>query len=102
MSTEASALSKKRGMNDDNIALLRWLTRSAETGAAVLREGRLSCTTGRVRALCKQAGEWRWNAGPHARTRYAELKTPPEESSKKALASVCQMLMATNEFLYVE
>ena len=79
-------MSKKRGMNDDNIALLRWLTRSAETGAAVLREGRLSCTTGRVRALCKQAGEWRWNAGPHARTRYAELKTLLAEEGSALLA----------------
>ena len=65
----------RRGMNGDNIALLRWLARSAETGAAVLRDGRLSCTTGRIRALFKQAGEWRWIAGPHACTRHPDLKT---------------------------
>ena len=50
------------------------------------------------------AEEARWSAEHIEKEtrRYAELKTPPEESSKKALASVCQMLMATNEFLYVE
>ena len=64
----------RRGITDDSIALLRWLARSAETGAAVLRKGRLSCTTGRFRALCRQAGEWRWIAGPHAHPRYPDLK----------------------------
>jgi signal transduction histidine kinase/ActR/RegA family two-component response regulator len=64
----------RRGLTNDNIVLLRWLARSAETGAAVLREGRISCTTGRLRTLCRQPGEWRWIAGPHAHTRYPDLR----------------------------
>jgi len=79
-------LGTRRGMTNDNIALLRWLARSVETGAAVLREGRLSCTTGRIRTLCRQPGEWRWIAGPHARTRYPDLKTLLVEEGSALLA----------------
>ena len=82
-----SAVSLRRGMTGDNIALLRWLARSVETGAAVLRDGRLSCTTGRIRTLCKQPGEWRWIAGPHAHTRYANLKTLITDEGSALLAT---------------
>jgi len=34
--------------------------------------------------------------------RYLDLKTPPEQAAKKALTGVCQMLLATNEFLYID
>ena len=68
-------MARRRGMTSDNIALLRWIAHSSETGAAVVRGRRLSSTTGRIRSLCKQAGEWRWIAGPHAHTRYPDLKT---------------------------
>ena len=67
-------MARRRGLTTDNIVLLRWLARSAETGAAVLREGRISCTTGRLRELCRRPGEWRWIAGPHGHTRYADLR----------------------------
>jgi signal transduction histidine kinase/ActR/RegA family two-component response regulator len=77
----------RRGMTGDGIALLRWLARSSETGAAVLRKGRLSCTTGRVRALCRQAGEWRWIAGAHAHTRYPDLKALLVGEANALLAS---------------
>jgi len=80
-------VSLRRGMTGDNIALLRWLARSVETGAAVLRDGRLSCTTGRIRTLCKQPGEWRWIAGPHAHTRYANLKTLITDEGSALLAT---------------
>lgn len=36
------------------------------------------------------------------RRRYLELKTPSEEAAQRSLASMCQMLMGTNEFLFVE
>ena len=50
------------------------------------------------------AEEMQWSVEHIAKEkqRYLDLKTAPDESAKKALASVCQMLMATNEFLYVE
>ena len=34
--------------------------------------------------------------------RYLELKSSAQESSDKALASLCQMLLGTNEFLYLD
>jgi mono/diheme cytochrome c family protein len=34
--------------------------------------------------------------------RYLDLKSPAGEAFKKALASLCQMLMASNEFLYID
>jgi hypothetical protein len=34
--------------------------------------------------------------------RYLDLNTPPEQAAAKALAGACQMLLATNEFLYVD
>ena len=34
--------------------------------------------------------------------RYLDVKTPPEQAAKNALTSVCQMLLATNEFLYID
>jgi hypothetical protein len=50
------------------------------------------------------ADETRWSALhlEKQRQRYLGLKTSAEESSKKALANLCQMLLGTNEFLYVE
>ncbi len=46
--------------------------------------------------------QWASAHGEEIRKRYLELKTPPEEASLKALASVCQVLLGSNEFLYVE
>jgi len=34
--------------------------------------------------------------------RYLDLKTPPEMASEKALSYFCQMLLASNEFLYID
>lgn len=34
--------------------------------------------------------------------RYLDLKTPPEVASGKALSYLCQMLLASNEFLYID
>jgi hypothetical protein len=34
--------------------------------------------------------------------RFKGVKMPPKQAAEKALASLCQMLLATNEFLYVE
>jgi hypothetical protein len=34
--------------------------------------------------------------------RFTGVQVPKKEAEEKALASICQMLMATNEFLYVE
>jgi hypothetical protein len=50
------------------------------------------------------AEETRWSVEHIAgeTERYLRLKTPPEQASRQALASMCQMLMASNEFLYVE
>jgi signal transduction histidine kinase/ActR/RegA family two-component response regulator len=80
-------VARRRSMSSDDIALLRWLSHSAETGVAVLRRGRLSSTTRRIRTLCKQAGEWRWIAGPHACTRYADLKTLLMQEGSALLAT---------------
>jgi signal transduction histidine kinase/ActR/RegA family two-component response regulator len=67
--------------------LLRWFCRSAETGAAVLRNGRLAFTSRRFRSLSKQPGEWRWIAGPHERTRYPDLRALATEEGAALLAS---------------
>jgi Protein of unknown function (DUF1553)/Protein of unknown function (DUF1549)/Planctomycete cytochrome C len=50
------------------------------------------------------AEETRWSAShfEKQRQRYLGLKSSAEQSSQKALASLCQMLLGTNEFLYVE
>ena len=33
---------------------------------------------------------------------YVEVNTQPQQASRVALTSLCQMLMSTDEFLYVE
>jgi hypothetical protein len=34
--------------------------------------------------------------------RFSSVQVPKNEADEKALASLCQMLMSTNEFLYIE
>jgi len=50
------------------------------------------------------AEEIRWSVEHFGkqRRRYLDLKSSPQESSEKALASLCQMLLGTNEFLYLD
>ena len=50
------------------------------------------------------AEEIRWSMEhlEKQRRRYVELRSSAQESSEKALASLCQMLLGTNEFLYLD
>jgi hypothetical protein len=50
------------------------------------------------------AEEIRWSLEhwEKQKLRYLELKSSAQESSEKALASLCQMLLGTNEFLYLD
>ena len=91
----------KAGIAALTVATARGCARYGVRANAICPRARTAMTAAMMSPPPEEA---RWSAEHIEKEtrRYAELKTPPEESSKKALASVCQMLMATNEFLYVE
>src|SRR4051812_17084873 len=58
----------------DEIALLRWLGRSARSAVALVRGGRVALTNALFREVDPRDGEWRWSFGPHAQLRYPSLR----------------------------
>jgi hypothetical protein len=50
----------------------------------------------------QQELEWISAHMDNTQQRHLELKISPEAAAKKALMGVCQMLVATNEFLYID
>src|SRR5712671_491474 len=58
----------------DEVALLRWLGRSAHSAVALVRGGRLTLTNALFRELDEREGEWRWIVGPHGQLRYPSLR----------------------------
>jgi hypothetical protein len=91
-------------LNDDFVieqagSFARRVMREADgPGPRVERAFRLALARG------PSAEEARWAKGllGRQRQRYLEAKLPPARAEEKALAQVCQMLLCTNEFLYVE
>jgi signal transduction histidine kinase len=63
----------KRGARDE-VALLRWLGRSANSAVGLVRGSRVSLTNALFRALDQRGGEWRWSCGAHAALRYPSLR----------------------------
>ncbi|MEX0677452.1 MAG: PSD1 and planctomycete cytochrome C domain-containing protein [Pirellulales bacterium] len=70
---------------------------AVETGQQVERAFKIAL------ARAPDDEEARWAAELLARqfTRYQKTPMPPDEASQKALAHLCQMLLNTNEFLYI-
>src|SRR5258705_12859945 len=58
----------------DEVALLRWLARSAHSAVALARGGHLTLTNGLFRELDGREGEWRRSVGPHPQLRYRALR----------------------------
>src|SRR5712691_1721500 len=56
------------------VALVRWLGRSAQSAVGLVRGDRVSLTNVLFRALDQRNGEWRWSCGGHAALRYASLR----------------------------
>jgi len=54
------------------------------------------------RAASAEEIRWSMDHLEKQKLRYLELKSSAQESSEKALASLCQMLLGTNEFLYLD
>jgi len=63
----------RRGARDE-VALLRWLGRSAQSAVGLVRGNRVSLTNALFRALDQRNGEWRWSCGQHAALRYPSLR----------------------------
>jgi len=63
----------RRGARDE-VALLRWLGRSANSAVGLVRGDRVSLTNALFRALDQRKGEWRWSRGGHAALRYPSLR----------------------------
>ncbi|HWE23714.1 MAG TPA: HAMP domain-containing sensor histidine kinase, partial [Myxococcales bacterium] len=58
----------------DEVALLRWLGRSARSAVALVRAGRVALTNALFRELERASGEWRWAFGQHVQLRYRDLR----------------------------
>ena len=64
---------RKRAARDE-IALLRWLGRSANSAVALVRGGRVTLTNALFRELDGGDEEWRWTSGAHAARRHPSLR----------------------------
>ena len=65
---------RRKRAGRDEIALLRWLGRSGDSAAALVRRGRVVLTNALFRELDGHGEEWRWSFGPHAARRHASLR----------------------------
>ncbi len=63
---------RRRGAKDE-VALLRWLGRSAHSAVGLVRGSRVTLTNALFRELYQRDGEWRWSFGQHACVRYPSL-----------------------------
>ena len=74
LAEEAIVQGRRTRAARDEIALLRWLGRSAHSAVALMRGGRLTMTNALFRELELRDGEWRWFVGPHGQVRYPSLR----------------------------
>src|SRR6267378_8475951 len=74
LAEEAIVQGRRMRAARDEVALLRWLGRSAHSAVALVRGGRLTLTNALFRELDQREGEWRWTVGPHAQLRYQSLR----------------------------
>src|SRR5438128_686856 len=74
LAEEAIVQGRRTRAARDEIALLRWLGRSAHSAVALVRGGRLTMTNALFRELELRDGEWRWFVGPHGQVRYPSLR----------------------------
>jgi signal transduction histidine kinase/CheY-like chemotaxis protein len=65
---------RRRRAEKDEVALLRWLGRSANSAVGLVRGNRASLTNSLFRELDQGLGDWRWSCGAHAALRYASLR----------------------------
>jgi signal transduction histidine kinase/CheY-like chemotaxis protein len=74
LAEEAIVQGRRMRAARDEVALLRWLGRSAHSAVALVRGGRLTLTNALFRELDAREGEWRWIVGLHGQLRYPSLR----------------------------
>src|SRR6267378_2459678 len=74
LAEEAIVQGRRMRAARDEVALLRWLGRSAHSAVTLVRGERLTLTNALFRELDGREGEWRWSVGPHGRLRYPSLR----------------------------
>jgi cytochrome c553 len=84
------------------VAFARRVVETAGKTAGLKKQIETAMMLALARAPSSDELQWATAHVQKTENRYLDLKTPAAEAAQKALASVCQVLLGGNEFLYIE